>query len=182
MGFLDKVLDTVTYAAATVNTEPNTAAKRQDEIELKKLQNQIDVIKQELDASYVQIGRKYADYVIATQEMGSVDISDILKMMQPKISQKQELEKQYNEIRKKMKDADVLREKEQIEREYIAEKEKLDQALAMDVLSQAEYDERLRVAHKKVENFEEIRRIDKQFDMHLISLDERNSRIAALLS
>lgn len=185
MGLFDKVTKT---AAAVGKSTLNTATKvgsnvsvaAQDQSELASLKAQVNVIEQELDASYVQIGRKYVDYVIASQEMPGIDISDLLKLMEPKMAQKQELQQKIVELEKKIKDNAVLRERQAIEEEFLKEKDKLEKALAMDVLSQADYEAKLAVAKKKLDNFEEIRRVEKQYDMKLISKEEYEAKIQAL--
>lgn len=141
---------------------------------------QVNVIEQELDASYAQIGRKFVDYVIQTGDMPAIDVSDILKLMDPKLTQKAELEKQIIELEKKIKNSTVLREKQAAEEEFLAEKARLDKALAMDILSQEEYDQKLAVARKKVDNFEAIRRVEQQYEMKLITKEERDERIQEL--
>ena len=50
----------------------------------------------------------------------------------------------------------------------------------MDVISQDEYNYKISVARKKVDNFEEIRRIEQQCDMGIITKEEKNAKIEAL--
>ena len=185
MAFFDKVTKAATNlgksavnTAATVGSNVGVAA--QDQSELAALKMQVNVIEQELDASYVQIGRKYIDYVISTGEMPGIDVSDILKLMDPKLTQKEELEQKIIALEKKIKDNAVLREKQAAEAEFLQEKAKLDKALAMDILTQNDYDIKLAIAKKKVDNFEEIRRIEQQYDMKLITKEERDVKIKAL--
>ena len=185
MGLFDKVTKTATTigksalgTAANVGSTIGVAA--QDQSELTSLKMQVNVIEQELDASYVQIGRKYVDYVLASGEMPGIDVSDILKLMDPKLEQKQKLEQEIIELEKKIKNSGVLREKQAVEEAFLAEKAKLDKALAMDILSQEDYDAKLAVAKKKVDNFEAIRKVEQQYDMKLISKEERDAKIAEL--
>ena len=51
----------------------------------------------------------------------------------------------------------------------------------MDVISQDEYDSKLSVVQKKLDNFEEIRKLEKQVDMKLITKEEKEAKIKALL-
>ena len=185
MAFFDKVTKAATNlgksaisTATTVGSTVGVAA--QDQSELAALKMQVNVIEQELEASYVQIGRRYVDYVIATGEMPGIDVSDVLKLIDPKLTQKEDLEQQIIVLEKKIKDNAVLREKQAAEAEYLQEKGKLDKALAMDILSQDEYDIKLAIAKKKVDNFEAIRRVEQQYDMKLISKEERDAKIKAL--
>lgn len=175
---LNKVATSVGKAAANVGSSVGVAA--QDQSELAALKMQVNVIEQELDASYAQIGRKFVDHVIQTGDMPGIDVSDILKLMDPKLTQKAELEKQIIELEKKIKNGAVLREKQAAEEEFLAEKARLDKALAMDILSQEEYDQKLAVARKKVDNFEAIRRVEQQYEMKLITKEERDAKIQEL--
>ena len=50
----------------------------------------------------------------------------------------------------------------------------------MDVISRDEYNLKISIARKKVDNFEEIRKIEQQFDMGIITKEEKNAKIAAL--
>ena len=185
MAFFDKVSKAATnIGKSAIHTASNVGSSVgvsvQDQSELTSLKMQVNVIEQELEASYVQIGRKYVDYVVATGDMPGIDVNDILKLMDPKLTQKQELEQKIIEIEKKIKNNSVLREKQAVEAEFLQEKSKLDKALAMDILSQEEYDIKLNIARKKMDNFEAIRRIEQQFDMKLISREERNAKIKEL--
>ena len=120
------------------------------------------------------------DYVSETGDMGGLDVTDLLTMMDPKLTRKQELEAQLIELEKRMKQNAVLRDKAKAEEEFQEEKTKLDRALAMDVISQDEYNYKISVARKKVDNFEEIRRIEQQCEMGIITNEEKNAKIEAL--
>lgn len=185
MALFDKIAKTATNvgksavnSAATLGSAVGVAA--QDQSELAGLKMQVNVIQQELDSSYVQIGRRYVDYVLESGEMPGIDVMDILKLIDPKLTQKKELEAQIIALEKKIKDNAVLREKQAAEQEFLQEKERLDKALAMDVLGQDEYDVKLAIAKKRLDNFEAIRKVEAQYDMKLISKEERDAKIAAL--
>lgn len=187
MGIFDKIQKTATNVgnsalktATTVGSNASVAIQEQNE--LMALKAQINVIEQELNSSYIQIGRKYVDYVIESGDMPGIDVSDILKLIDPKITKKQELEAQVIELEKQIKSKTVLREKQQAEEEFLAEKAKLDKALAMDVITQDDYDIKLAIAKKKVDNFEMIRKIEQQAEMGLITKEEKAQKIEQLLN
>lgn len=80
MGLFDKVTKTaasiggeVMKAATTVGSNATVAAQEQSE--LVALKSQVNVIEQELNSSYIQIGRKYVDYVIESGDMPGIDVS-----------------------------------------------------------------------------------------------------------
>lgn len=162
----------------TVGSQAGVAV--QDQTELAELKMQVNVIQQELDSSYVQIGRKYVDYVISSGEMPGIDVSDILRLIDPKITQKNELEGKIIELEKKIKNNAILREKQAVEESFLQEKAKLDRALAMEIITQDDYNVKLAIARKKVDNFELIRKVEQQYEMKLISKEERDAKIREL--
>lgn len=185
MGLFDKVAKTAGSIGSSVATSAakvgsSAVVATQEQGELVSLKSQINVINQELDAAYAQIGRKFVDYVIESGEMPGIDVSDILKLIDPKLTKKKELEAEIIKIEKEIKEKNVLRDKQQAEANFLKEKEKLDKALAMDLLSQEEYDEKLAVAKKLVDNFEAIRKIEQQAEMGLITEAEKQAKLAAL--
>lgn len=185
MSIFDKALKTVqnvgeSLSSSAVNVGSTVGTATQDNAELSSIKMQINVIEQELNAAYVQIGKKYVDYVVQTGDMGNLDIADLLTMMDPKLTRKQELEAQLVELEKRMKQNAILREKAKVEQDFQEEKTKLDRALAMDVLSQDEYNFKISIAKKKVDNFEEIRRVEQQCEMGIITKEEKNAKIEAL--
>ena len=99
MGIFDKALKTVqnvgdSLATSAVNVGSAAGTSIQDNTELNNLKMQINTIDQELDAAYVQMGKRYVDYVAKTGDMGNVDMTDLLTMVDPKLSRKKELEEQ----------------------------------------------------------------------------------------
>lgn len=187
MGLFDKVSKTASnvgksVAKSATNIGSSASVAAQEQSELIALKSQINVIDQELNSSYIQIGRKYVDYVVESGDMPGIDVSDILKLIDPKLTKKQELEKKIVELEKEIKSKNVLREKQQAEEEFLAEKSKLDKALAMDVITQDDYDVKLAIARKKVDNFELIRKIEQQAEMGLITKEEKAQKIEQLLN
>lgn len=86
MGLFGKVVKTATNAGkSALNTASNVGSTvgvaAQDQSELASLKMQVNVIEQELDSSFVQIGRRYVDYAVTSGEMPGIDVSDILKLI-----------------------------------------------------------------------------------------------------
>jgi len=161
-------------AVSTVVTASRENAK------LNNIKTEIISIDGELDAAYKQIGEKYVEYVLKTNEMPGIDVSDILKFMEPKLEKKDELKKELIEIEKRLKDQVILQEKSQLEEQFKLQKESLDKALAMNIMSEQEYDEKLMKFRKKIDNFEAIRNTRKQYELRIISYDELQSKIQDL--
>lgn len=185
MGIFDKVVSAAkntgsSIATAAVKTGSTIGVAAQDQSELAGLKMQVNIIEQELEKAYSQVGRIYIEYVMNSGEMPGIDVSDILRMIDPKMSRKIELEEQIIECQKRVKDNNLMKEKDRAEIAFRFEKDKLDRALAMDVLSQDDYNVKLAIAYKKVENFEEIRKIEKLCDMRIITEVEKLEKLKFL--
>lgn len=185
MGIFEKISksaksvgSSVTKTAGKIGSNATVATEEQAEII--SLRSQINVIDQELDAAYTQIGRKYVDYVIKNSEIPDIGVSDLLKLIDPKVTKKAELENQIIQIEKEIKQKNILREKAIAEEAFLKEKQKLDRAFGMELLSQEEYDEKFAVARKKFDNFEAIRKVEQQAEMGLITNEEKEAKIKAL--
>lgn len=191
MGLFDKVTQTgkniasatgKAFGNAAINVGSAAATTAKEQGELAGLKSEINVIEKELDASYSMIGRKYVDFVISSGEMPGIDVSDILKMMEPKVERKQELEAKIIELEKRIKEKDELRGKQAAEQEFLAGKEKLDKALAMGVLDQTDYDAKLAELTKVRDNYEVIRKLNQQVQMGIITEEEKNAKLFEILN
>lgn len=117
------------------------------------------------------------EYVLETKEMPGIDVSDILALLDSKMIRKDNLEVQIIEIQKRLKDQMIIQEKMIAEEGYRREKEKLDVALAMGVISKEEYNEKLIYYKKRLDSFEEIKRIEEQYELDIITREERDIKI-----
>lgn len=170
---IKEVIDKISY---------DTCASNNEQVTLNKIEIEIKSINTEIDSAYTQIGRKVIDYIDKSGEpIPNLDINDILTMLSPKLARKEELEKQSLEIQKRLKDQEVLRAKNKLINEFELEKEKLDKALAMDIISQNEYNSKISKFRARIDYFEDIRKIEAQYDMGIITLDEKNNKISKLL-
>ena len=110
------------------------------------------------------------------------DVSDFLTIIKQDQAKKKELENQLAEVEKRAKQNTLLREKTKAEESFEQEKGVLDKALAMEIISKEEYEQKLNIARKKVENFEEIKKIEQQFEMGIITKEEKDEKINAILN
>lgn len=161
----------------------DTSTTSSDHANLNKLETEIKSINNEVESAYTQIGRKVIEYIDKFGEpLPNLDINDILNVLSPKLERKEELEKQCIEIQKRLKDQEVLRAKNKLIDEFEFEKEKLDKALAMDVITISEYDDKINRFRSRIDNFDDIRKIEAQYNLGIISLDEKNDKISKLLN
>lgn len=279
MGFFDKALKKVqdvgeNIAASANNVKTVVETSVQDTMEITGLKRQIRELEKEMDAQYLQIGKKYAEFVAdmddaepetaeneaaeaetteATESSEVIDevkeeaidevkaeaaaetvdeakeeapaetidevksedtaetideekevseepaedkvaeesdedeepvfdVSDFLTIIKQDQAKKKELENQLAEVEKRAKQNTLLREKTKAEESFEQEKGVLDKALAMEIISKEEYEQKLNIARKKVENFEEIKKIEQQFEMGIITKEEKNEKINAILN
>ena len=250
MGFFDKALKKVqdvgeNIAASANNVKTVVETSVQDTMEITGLKRQIRELEKEMDAQYLQIGKKYAEFVAdmddaepetAEPETGEpeiaepealeneapaetidevkaedtaetidevkeeseepeedevaeesdeepvFDVSDFLTIIKQDQAKKKELENQLAEVEKRAKQNALIREKTKAEESFEQEKGVLDKALAMEIISKEEYEQKLNIARKKVENFEEIKKIEQQFEMGIITKEEKDEKINALLN
>lgn len=248
MGFFDKALKKVqdvgeNIAASANNVKTVVETSVQDTMEITSLKRQIRELDKEMDAQYLQIGKKYAEFVAnmddaepetaeapaeaideekaeetaeaideekaeetaeaidevkaeaseepeedeVTEESDEdeepvFDVSDFLTIIRQDQAKKKELEDQLAEVEKRAKQNALIREKTKAEEAFEQEKGVLDKALDMEILSKEEYEQKLNIARKKVENFEEIKKIEQQFEMGIITKEEKDEKINALLN
>ena len=226
MGFFDKALKKVqdvgeNIAASANNVKTVVETSVQDTMEITGLKRQIRELEKEMDAQYLQIGKKYAEFVAdmddaepetaeneaaEATELSEVidevkeeaidevkaeaadetvdeakeeaadedeepvfDVSDFLTIIKQDQAKKKELENQLAEVEKRAKQNTLLREKTKAEESFEQEKGVLDKALAMEIIS-------------KEENFEEIKKIEQQFEMGIITKEEKDEKINAILN
>ena len=250
MGFFDKALKKVqdvgeNIAASASNVKTVVETSVQDTMEIASLKRQIRELEKEMDAQYLQIGKKYAEFVADMDDVEPetaepkaeqneepevleneapaetidevkaedtaetideekevseepaedkvaeesdedeepvFDVSDFLTIIKQDQAKKKELENQLAEVEKRAKQNALIREKTKAEEAFEQEKGVLDKALAMEILSKEEYEQKLNIARKKVENFEEIKKIEQQFEMGIITKEEKDEKINALLN
>lgn len=148
---------------------------------ISKLESEKKGLDNEINLAYMQIGKKFVEVAIATNEIQDIGVGGILQMLDPKLSRKKEIEKEIIEIEKKIKDQQIIQEKSKVIQEYEIEKEKLEKAFNMEIISRNEYEEKLNLISKKIDNFEEIRKIEKQYEIGIISLKEKEVKIKELM-
>ena len=168
-------------ASAASTTYNNAAVVKQAQDEINALQREINAIQTELDNAYTQIGRKYVEHIQQTNEIPEIGAGSILTVVDAKMARKDELNAQLIEKQKRLNDQFDMQEKAQLEAEFAAEKENLDRALAMAVINQSEYDAKLKQLRGRIDHFDDIKRINQQKEMGLITAAERDDKINALL-
>lgn len=166
-------------AAETVDEAKEEApAETIDEV---KAEDTAEMIDEEKEVSEESAEDKVAEESDEDEEP-MFDVSDFLTIIKQDQAKKKELENQLAEVEKRAKQNTLLREKTKAEESFEQEKGVLDKALAMEIISKEEYEQKLNIARKKVENFEEIKKIEQQFEMGIITKEEKDEKINAILN
>ena len=166
-------------AAETVDeAKEEAAAETIDEV---KAEDTAETIDEEKEVSKEPAEDKVAEESDEDEEP-VFDVSDFLTIIKQDQAKKKELENQLAEVEKRAKQNTLLREKTKAEESFEQEKGVLDKALAMEIISKEEYEQKLNIARKKVENFEEIKKIEQQFEMGIIRKEEKDEKINAILN
>lgn len=166
-------------AAETVDeAKEEAAAETIDEV---KAEDTVETIDEEKEVSEEPAEDKVAEESDEDEEP-VFDVSDFLTIIKQDQAKKKELENQLAEVEKRAKQNTLLREKTKAEESFEQEKGVLDKALAMEIISKEEYEQKLNIAKKKVENFEEIKKIEQQFEMGIITKEEKDEKINAILN
>ena len=139
-------------AAETVDeAKEEAAAETIDEV---KAEDTAETIDEEKEVSKEPAEDKVAEESDEDEEP-VFDVSDFLTIIKQDQAKKKELENQLAEVEKRAKQNTLLREKTKAEESFEQEKGVLDKALAMEIISKEEYEQKLNIAKKKVENIEE---------------------------
>lgn len=168
-------------ASTAVNVGNSIRSTTKEQTELAGLKLQKSTIDKKLENLYAQIGRAYVNYVNAYDTETLFDVNDIIEKMKPELEQMDKIDVRIKELEEQIKQNNYERYAKRAEEQFEAEKEKLDKALSMDIIPEYEYQEKLAYAQKKLDYFEEIRKIDLQYEMNIISKKEHDQKIDEIL-
>lgn len=187
MGLFDRVKTTASGIGASLAKGASQVAGKatveaKEQAKIVAVKADIAAVQAEIDTGYLAIGKAYVDAAIAGKEVCDIGAGPTLKLIEPKLEKKMALEKELIELEKALADSQILQERQLVQAEVDAEKEKLDKAKAMGAITDADYSERLAKANKKLEHFDEIRMLKKQKELGLINDAELEQKVAALLA
>lgn len=170
MGIFDKVKD---VAASAVGS---TIHATKENAKLVGVRAELSALNDDLRASYEMIGRRFVDFLVEASAdvvaaIPDIGVSDVLRHMEPKLEKKKALEEELARIERELGDVAVLQSKQLLEKEFLKEKEKLDKAKKMGVVSDEEYTSMLAVARRRIDCFEDVRRLEKQREMGILSAE-----------
>ena len=180
---MNKIKNTTreTIRQARMETNYTMASAKKEEAEINSLRCDVVALDSELSSAFTQIGKKYFEYAVKNDDIISeLGIDDIMRYANQKRERKLELENEILIIEKRLKDQIILQEKAKIQSEIDAQTEKLEQAKAMGIISDEEYFEKINKIRKRLDNFEAIRNVEKQYELGIITYSEKTSKLADL--
>lgn len=177
----EEAIDEVKAEAAAETVDEAKEEAADETIDEVKAEDTAETIDEEKEVSEEPAEDKVAEESDEDEEP-VFDVSDFLTIIKQGQAKKKELENQLAEVEKRAKQNTLLREKTKAEESFEQEKGVLDKALAMEIISKEEYEQKLNIARKKVENFEEIKKIEQQFEMGIITKEEKDEKINAILN
>ena len=177
----EEAIDEVKAEAAAETVDEAKEEAADETIDEVKVEDTAETIDEEKEVSEEPAEDKVAEESDEDEEP-VFDVSDFLTIIKQDQAKKKELENQLAEVEKRAKQNTLLREKTKAEESFEQEKGVLDKALAMEIISKEEYEQKLNIARKKVENFEEIKKIEQQFEMGIITKEEKDEKINAILN
>lgn len=177
----EEAIDEVKAEAAAETVDEAKEEEAAETIDEVKAEDTAETIDEEKEVSEEPAEDKVAEESDEDEEP-VFDVSDFLTIIKQDQAKKKELENQLAEVEKRAKQNTLLREKTKAEESFEQEKGVLDKALAMEIISKEEYEQKRNIAKKKVENFEEIKKIEQQFEMGIITKEEKDEKINAILN
>ena len=177
----EEAIDEVKAEAAAETVDEAKEEAADETIDEVKAEDTAETIDEEKEVSEEPAEDKVAEESDEDEEP-VFDVSDFLTIIKQDQAKKKELENQLAEVEKRAKQNTLLREKTKAEESFEQEKGVLDKALAIEIISKEEYEQKLNIARKKVENFEEIKKIEQQFEMGIITKEEKDEKINAILN
>ena len=152
-----------------------------DQRDMAGLKVQLDMINKKLETYYAAIGKRYVDYVNAPASADAFNVDDIITQMEPLLSLKAETELKISEKEQAIRDAEKEKARAKAQERFEAESKRLENALAMDILTVDEYNEKIAVAKKKYQYYDILRKYEMQFNMQIITKEEYDAKVNELL-
>ena len=152
-----------------------------DQRDMAGLKVQLDMINKKLETYYAAIGKRYVEYVENLTTDTTFDVSDILESMKEDLDRKAKAEAAIAEKEKSLKVAEAAKAKSMAQEKFDREKKKLERALAMDIITVDEYNEKLAAAQKKLDNYEILKRYEMQLAMQIITKEEYDEKVNEIL-
>lgn len=163
------------------NLGSNIYNTTKDQSELASLNVQKTLIEKKLTESYAVIGERYVEYISKCDTDTAFNVDDVLELIKPELEKLSDIKMLISDKNDQIKAANDAKAHRKAEDDFNDEKNRLDKALAMDIITTAEYYTKLDVAKKKLDNYELLKKIDAQYEMGIITKEEHDEKIKLIL-
>jgi len=174
-----EVGDNVFHSAKNIGESIYNLTK--DQSELASLNVQKSAIEKRLTDSYAMIGKRYVEYMQVCDGGEVFEVSDILEEIQPELDRLSEVRNQIKEKEDIIKAVNEERAKKKAQDEFDEEKQKLDKALELEIITRLEYEEKLAAAQKKLDCYDLLRKVNMQLEMGIITQLEYEEKVKKIL-
>ena len=175
MSFFGNVVENVVGNVVGKNDNSDIDSRNEESQSL--IKKEIHDIEEALKGSYFSIGEKYANFILTTNQQPIDDVADIIKVIQPQIERKNGLQAKLQKLEQLEEEQKNALAKLQYEREYQEQKAKLDKALSLEVITAAEYEDKLSKYKNRLVHFEEMVKIEELYKAGVIDDHERKVRL-----
>ncbi len=173
------VSESVISSARNMGISLYSSTKEQGE--LASLNVQKSVIEKKLEDFYAEIGKRYVTYIAECDGGTAFDVADVLEAMQPQLDRLAEVKDSITEKELQIKQANEERAQKRAREEFDAEKERLDKALQMEIITEEDYTEKLESARRKLDHYDVLRKLRLQLEMGIISKEEYEKKVKDVL-
>lgn len=187
MGLFDRVKTTAggvvgSMARGAGQLAGKAAVEAKEQAKIAAVKADIAAVQSEIDIGYVSIGKLYVEKLLAGVEISDFGAGETLKILEPKLEKKMNLEKELIALEKALDESLLMQEKAALEAEFEEQKAKLDKAKAFGAITDADYNAKIAQARKKVDHFADIRMLKKQKELGIIDDAEMNAKLKELLA
>ena len=187
MGLFDRIKTNVGGAVSSLGKGTASMAAKgtveaKEQAKIVAVKADLTALQSEIDLGYSAIGKLYVEKLLAGVELPDIGAAQTLKMLEPKLEKKIALEKELIELEKALDNSLIMQEMAVLEAEFEAQKAKLDKAKGMGIMDDADYEAQIAQARKKLDHFNDIRKLKKQKELGIITAEELDAKIKALLA
>lgn len=168
----------VTTATSVGNSISNVTKEQTDLANLRLKRNSME---KKLQSLYVSIGKAYVEMKAQDEEGKTDELAVLYQEYVDTLAELKEVKEQIIVFENRSTQNSIEKNRKKAEAKFEADKEKLERALALEVITVEEYQEKLSDARKKLDCFDEISRIELQLEMDIIDKAEYDEKIARIL-
>lgn len=149
--------------------------------EINTLNKKLDESSKELECLYAQLGEIYYNKISNPNNDNLFEIDEVLSLIKENTDNKAIIKEDILRAENNLKDIKKDIERQKLHDEFNKKKERLDKALKDGIINQEEYNEKLALYNHKIDLSDEIIRINEQYNLDIITEEERDLKIKKIL-